>query len=99
MIQHNTIKQGDRMNRILDKIIEERKGHYCHALEVNDVIELEGIVESVIEEFNSRNETIYTDVEFIEFFRSMEIYYLGRNKEEEERVYNFDFNDYIKDTI
>lgn len=87
------------MNRLLDKILKERKGHYCHALEVNDTYELESIVESFIEEMNPRNEAIYTEVEFIDFFQSMPIYYLGEDKETEEQVYNFDFAEYIKDTI
>jgi hypothetical protein len=82
-------------NRILDKIIEGRKGHYCHALEVNDTYEIESIVEGLIDELGEE----YFESEYIEFFQSMSIYYLGDNEETEQEVYNFDFSDYIKGTF
>ena len=79
---------------IIDEIIESRKGHYTHALEVEDVYELESIIEGVIGEFGTDN---YTDMEFIEFFNTMELYCL--NESEESEVYDFDFSEYIKGTI
>jgi len=79
-------------NRILDKIIEDRKGHYCHALEVNDTYELESIVESLIDDLGEE----YLESEYIEFFQSMELYYLGDDDKTEQEVYNFDFSEYIK---
>ena len=54
------------MNRILNKIIEERKGHYCHALEVQHVFDLESIIESFIESYPN-----YKEKEYIYFFQSM----------------------------
>jgi len=92
-------------NKILTKIIEDRKGHYCHALEVNFEYELENIVESFIDETNHykpypyKKHEEYSVEEFIEFFQTMDIYYLGEDKEEEEKVHNFDFEYYIKDTV
>ena len=83
------------MNRILDKIIEDRKGHYCHALEVNDTYELESIVESLIDDLGEE----YLESEYIEFFKSMELYYLGDDDKTEQEVYDFDFSDYIKGTF
>ena len=80
------------MNRILNKILEDRKGQYCHALEVNDTYELESIIESLIDELGEE----YYESEYIEFFQSMSIYYLGDNKETEQEVYDFNFSDYIK---
>ena len=82
-------------NRILDKIIEDRKGHYCHALEVNDTYELESIVESLIDDLGEE----YLESEYIEFFQSMELYYLGDDDKKEQEVYNFDFSEYIKGTF
>ena len=83
------------MSRIFEHILEDRKGDYCHALEVNEVYELESIVESLIDELGEK----YFESEYIEFFQSMEIYYLGNNEDTEQEVYNFDFSDYIKGTF
>ena len=83
------------MNRIFEYILEERKGHYCHALEVNEVYEIESIVESLIGELGEE----YFESEYIEFFQSMELYYLGDNEETEQEIYSFDFSDYIKGTF
>jgi hypothetical protein len=82
-------------NPILDKIIESRNGHYCHCLEVEYSYELEDIVEGLISEFGDK----YSAQEYIEFFQSMEIYYLGEDKEEENKVYDFSFREYIGETI
>lgn len=82
------------MNRLFDKILKERKGFYVHALEVNNTYDIESVIESVI----LQNED-FTENEYIEFFESIELYYLGDDPAEEEKVYNFSFEDYIKDTI
>ena len=90
------------MNKIFHRIHEERKGHYCHALEVNDVYGLEGIIESFIQEYKDE----FTYLEYIEFFESMELYYLpydndekNQNDDDEKAVYDFSFEEYIKGTI
>jgi hypothetical protein len=80
------------MNSLLEKILEERKGHYCHALEVHDTYELESIVESVISEYREE----FTDDVYIEFFESMELYYLGDDPAIEKQVYDFSFEEYIR---
>ena len=80
-------------NPILDRVLEDRKGHYCHALEVSSIYELEYIVESLIDQFGDE----YTDLEYIQFFESMSIYSLDDSNEDE--IFNFSFSDYIKDTI
>lgn len=38
------------MNILTEKCYEARKGHYCHALEVNDVYELQSAIESIYEQ-------------------------------------------------
>ena len=80
------------MNKILNKILEERNGHYCHVLEVTDKWELESIVESFIESY-----TGYTEQEYIRFFESMDVYALDDTREDE--VYSFSFSDYITNTL
>jgi hypothetical protein len=83
----------DTGNPILDRVLENRKGHYCHALEVESAYELESIVESIIQEFGDD----YTDSEYIQFFDSMSIYALDEDNEDE--IFNFSFSDFIKDTV
>ena len=81
--------------KILDRILNDRKGHYCHAIEVNDTYEIESIIEGIIELFQDQ----YTESEYIEFFETMSVYYLGSDKTEEKKVYDFNFTEYIEGTI
>jgi hypothetical protein len=86
------------MNAILNEIIEARQGHYTHAVEVGNVYELEAIAEAIIQE----NEESHSKEVIIDFLSSLSVYYYTEgeeDKEEEEKVYNFSFSDYIKDTI
>ncbi len=85
-------------NVILNKIMESRNGHYCHVLEVSTIYELENAIESILCEFEG--EKIES---FIEFFNSITVYYLNDseltemdNESQEEEVYNFNFEDSIK---
>lgn len=87
------------MNKLLNHIIEERKGHYCHDIEVRDTLEIESIIESAIDAYNPHNQDNFTDIEFIEFFESITVHYLGEDDKEEQKCYAFDFNEYIKGTI
>mgnify|MGYP003645484378 CR=1 FL=1 len=79
------------MNKLFNKILKQKKGFYVHAIEVNNIQEIESIIESVIQE----NEE-FSEKEFIEFFESMELYYLGEDPEEEEKVFDFSFESFIK---
>ena len=79
------------MNAIHENILKARNGHYVHALEVHYVTDLQAVVDAVIE-----TGIDYTEAEYIEFFKSMEIYYLGSNDVTEKLVYDFSFTDYIK---
>lgn len=88
------------MNAILNEVLEARRGHYCHVVEVGTTYDLENIAEAIIQEHqdNHKEEVI------IDFLESLQvIYYVEEEEEEdpeeEERIYNFSFTDYIKDTI
>ena len=78
------------MNAILEIILDNRQGHYVHALEVNDVHELQSAIESLydelIEDFN-------LDI-FIDFITTMQLYCL--DDENDDEVYDFDIVNFIK---
>ena len=87
------------MNKLLDKIIAERKGIYCHVLEVANNQELESIIESTIHAYGDED---FTDEDYIDFFNSAELYYFTteeENKQDEEDIYNFNFDEYIRGTV
>lgn len=81
------------MNAIVNNIIEQRNGHYVHALEVNDIYELESAVESLCEEFSKE----YTKDEIIEFFESIQIFCLIEENEEE--VWSLDIEGFLNELI
>ena len=82
-------------NKIFNRVLNDRNGHYCHAIEVNNTYEIESIIEATIQEFQDE----YTEKDYIEFFESIAIYYLGEDKTEEDEVYNFSCTEYIAGTI
>ena len=59
------------MNKLLNCVIESRKGHYCHALELGTAYELECVIESIIDEMGEQ----FTLADYIDFFNSIELYY------------------------
>ena len=79
------------MNKLLNHIIEERNGHYCHALELANYYEYENIIEQIVSEYKDS----FTTEEIIDFFNSIDLYYYTGEepeyKEEEEQLYNFDY--------
>jgi hypothetical protein len=81
------------MNPILETIIDQRNGHYCHCVEVSDTYELEGIAEQIILEFQDEHD----EPTIIEFLESLEVYSL--NDDNEQEIFDFSFTDYVKDTI
>jgi hypothetical protein len=83
------------MNKLLSEVIESRKGHYCHCVEVDSVYELESVAEGIIQDFEHK----YDEAVIIEFLSSLQVYYLGDCEETENAVYDFSFNEYCKDTI
>jgi len=95
--------EATNKNKLLNKIIEERKGMYCHAIEVTYKYEIESIIEAVFDTYESED---ITETDIFYFFDSIEVYHLEdeelteeQNKQNEEEVYNFNFEEYINPTI
>jgi len=78
------------MNAILEKMYEVRGGHYCHALEVENSIDLEMTIEAIYQEF----EGDYSLEEIIGFCESLELYCL--NDDEAMDVYNYNIAEQLK---
>jgi len=77
--------------KIIDKIIQERNGHYCHVIEVNEVYEIENIIELIHDEFIDS----FKLEDIIEFFSNISIYSL--NDDNEDEIYDFDTTKHIKE--
>lgn len=85
------------MNKLIDRIRESRNGHYCHALEFNDTYSFQCVIENIIEDNQDLDKQ-----DFIEFFNSIELYYLPEeeeNKEEEEELYSFSSTEFINELL
>ena len=82
-------------NRLFDAVCTERKGHYCHAFEVEHVYELESIAEGVIDAYGHD----YTEAEIIGFLSTAAVYYTGTDDAAEAAVYDFSFDDFIRGTL
>jgi len=88
------------MNKILDYIIDERKGHYCHCIEVSSAYEIESTIESLVDQLGEE----FTEAEFIEFFESMDFIYWPEDgetevKSDEDEVHSFDVKGYLAGTL
>lgn len=81
------------MNKLLEKIIKERQGHYCHVVEVSNEGELESIAEAIIQQ----NENEFDKETIIDFLETLEVYCLDDANEEE--VFAFSFRDYITTSL
>jgi hypothetical protein len=77
------------MNAILETILKDRNGMYVHALEINDVYELESCIDSLYDEFIED----YSKETFIDFITSMSLYCLDETNED--KVYDFNIIEYI----
>lgn len=82
------------MKTILDKVIENRNGHYVHAIEVTDTYEIENVIEVIANEFST-----HSVQDLKEFFNSMFIYYIGDDEETETDVHSFNIDGYIDNNI
>jgi hypothetical protein len=85
-------------NTILNKVIEARSGHYCHALEVSSTCEIENAIEAISAEYEAEG------VEALkEFFNSMTIIYFAgegeESAEDEEAVNNFNTDESINENF
>lgn len=81
-------------NIILNEILENRGGHYVHALEVESAYEIENAISEIANEFRNYGIEALKD-----FFNTITIYFIGDDPEEEEEVYNFDADKFIEDNI
>ena len=91
--------EATNTNKLFNKIVEERNNFYCHAIEVSNVYEIENIIESIFQSYESEE---ITEIDILNFFNSIEIYFLEdeeateeENRKNENEVYNFNFKDYI----
>ena len=88
------------MNRLLNHIIKERKGHYCHALELDSAYSYECVIEQIVSDYKNS----FTLEELIEFFHSIELYFIADesltselNDAIEQDLYDFGYIEFIKD--
>lgn len=82
--------------KLLDYMIEQRKGHYCHAIVVTYQYDIENVIESLISELREQ----FTLAEYIEFFNSMGLYYeegegTDQQKADIIEAENFDIEAYV----
>ncbi len=92
-------------HKILNDIIEQRNGHYVHALEVDGVNSLCNTIDAIYDEyldrFNPKGD-IYRKDDIKEFFNTIELYYYVDDTQEhsvvdENELYNFNIDSYIDD--
>ena len=81
------------INALLEKVIKQREGYYCHCVEVSDVYDLENIAEAIIQE----NETEFDKETIINFLETLEVYCLDYANEKE--IFAFDFREYITTSL
>jgi len=86
------------MNTILEDIIKERKGMYCHALEAYTLEEMKETLGELFFEFSNR----YPLEEIRDFLKTISIYHLEddslseeENEIRENEIYNFNFHTFI----
>ena len=77
-------------NKIFYDLVMKRQGHYCHALEVNNVWELQACIDSLYDEWIDN----YTLDEIVEFFNTIELY--CSEDVNDQSVYDFNIAEYIK---
>ena len=79
--------------KTINPIIEEinaNRNHYCHALEVNDVFELESIFCDIFQNYINK----YSIEIIVDFCETLSIYCLDDDNEEE--VYSFNISEFIQ---
>ena len=91
--------EATNTNKLFNKIVEERNGHYCHAIEVDSIARIECIIESIFKSYESED---ITEKDILNFFESIEIYFIedeelteDENQKNQNEVYNFNFKNYI----
>ena len=89
-------------NPLFNKILKVKNGHYCHALEIYSIEELESIIYEVINQYKGSFGYTMQDLKvFIEFFSSMHIYPIEGDmnrflwKDFEEDLYNLNMRELV----
>tara|TARA_R110000772_G_scaffold25194_1_gene65819 strand:- start:3505 stop:3948 length:444 start_codon:yes stop_codon:yes gene_type:complete len=80
-------------NTIMNDIIEQRGGHYCHALEVESLSELESTLEAIYDDFART----YSHYEIAAFMSTLAIYAL--NDENENDIYAFSMAEFLAESL
>ena len=95
------------MNRLLDHIIQERNGYYCHALELDSAYAYECVIEEIVGAYSND----FTQDDIVNFFDSISLCYYydadnyddecklteGQQEIAETELYNFDHKQFIID--
>ena len=93
--------ETENKNKILQRMIKEKTGHYCLCLQVKSIYEIECIIDSFFNNYLS--EKIQAN-DILCFLKNQAIYYLCDNEYEEYaestlqkefEFYNFNFEEYI----
>ena len=87
----NTGLSGE--NPIFSLMLKSRNGNYCHALEVENVQEIESAIEALYEELGEK----FTKQDYIKFFKTLDI--IALDDECENEVYSFDVESFINNLI
>ena len=80
------------MNPILKKCYENRL-NYCHVVEVDSVSDLTSILDALFDELQEN----YKFPDILDFCTSLTVYCL--NEDNEDEVYSFDVETYLKELI
>lgn len=91
---HDEEQPEELTEDMLDDVIKRRNGHYVHALEVNDVYELQSAIEGIIDSEPDRDPE-----DLANFIKTLDVYYLGEDPQEEERVHNFNVDAYVDEIL
>ena len=86
------LELGDE-NPIFSLIWKQRKGQYCHALEIEHVEELKSSIEALCDELGER----FNKKHYVTFFKTLELYAL--NDECEDEIHSFDIEQYINTLV
>lgn len=91
--------EATNTNKLLNKIVKNRNGFYCHTIEVSNIYDIECIIESIFQNYESEE---ITKKDILNFFESIQVYFLEdeeateeENRKNESEVYNFNFENYI----
>ena len=66
----------NNINRLLDHVIQERNGHYCHVLELDSSYAYECVIEQIVTEYKDE----FSRNDIIRFFDSIEVIYYIENE-------------------